>query len=171
MDIPVYSPPEILNELTCSYRGCFGEIRQFRHFQKMISALDTSGKRIVAHLNSAIIDHVNQSIMNRFLSSKIDTDLIFRKTVESINKIENDGILAIDDTIVQKTGKKMEAAGWIFDHSSGTTVCGMQFATSALSGTYGIYPMAALIYHGRKNLEERKIIRIQIEDRDAEIRN
>ncbi len=64
---------------------------------------------------------------------------MFRKTVELINGIENDGILAIDDTIVEKSGRNMEAAGWIFDHSSGRSVWGMQFATSVLSGEYGIY--------------------------------
>ncbi len=38
--------------------------------------------------------------MNRFLSSRIDTDLMFMNTAEMINGIENGGILAIDDTIV-----------------------------------------------------------------------
>ncbi len=63
--------------------------------------------------------------MNRFLSSKIDTDLMFLNTIEMINGIEKDGILAIDDTIVEKTGKNIEAAGWIFDHSVGRSVWGI----------------------------------------------
>ncbi|EQD26644.1 hypothetical protein B2A_15555, partial [mine drainage metagenome] len=58
------------------------------------------------------MDHVNQSNMNRFLSSRIDEDLIFQKNIDLINTIEKDGILAIDDTIVKKTGKNIEAAGW-----------------------------------------------------------
>ncbi|WP_156769129.1 hypothetical protein [Thermoplasma volcanium] len=40
------------------------------------------------------------------------------KTVENINSVEDDGILAIDD-IIKKTGKNIEAARLIFDHSIG----------------------------------------------------
>ncbi len=50
-----------------------------------------------------------------------------------INTIEKDGILAMDDTLVEKTGKNIEAAGWIFDHSIGKTVRGIRMTTSVLS--------------------------------------
>ncbi len=83
MDIPVCSIPYIINELADNYRSCFGEVRQFRHFKEIISALNTTNKRSIAHLNSLILilDHVNQSNLNRFLSSLIKTDLMFTKTV------------------------------------------------------------------------------------------
>ena len=38
----------------------------------------------------------------------IDEDLIFQGNVNLINTIEKDGILAIDDTIVEKTGKNTQ---------------------------------------------------------------
>ena len=156
MEIPVYSSPGILNELTDPFRSCFGEIRQFRHFGDLISSFQTSQRRSVAHLNSTIIGHVNQSSMNRFLSSNIDTGLIFMKTVETINSVEDDGILAIDDTISEETGKNIEAAGWLFDHSIGKTVWGVQFATSVLSGRYGIYPISAEIYRRKERLDNER---------------
>ncbi len=81
--------------------------------------------------------------MNRFLSSRTDEDLIFQGNVNLINTIEKDGIFSIDDTIVEKTGKNIEAAGWIFDHSIGKTVWGIQITTSVLSGRYGMYPISA----------------------------
>ncbi|EQD75211.1 transposase, IS4 family protein, partial [mine drainage metagenome] len=86
-------------------------------------------------------------------SSRIDEDLIFQKNIDLINTIEKDGILAIDDTIVKKTGKNIEAAGWIFDHSVGKTVWGIQMATSVLSGRYGMYPISAEIYRRMEKLE------------------
>ncbi len=154
MEIPVFSPPEIMSEITGTFRSCFGEIRQFRHFNEMITALDTTERRSIAHLNSTIFDHVNQSNMNRFLSSRVDTGMMFMKTVNLINKVEKDGILAIDDTIVEKTGKNIEGAGWIFDHSKGRSVWGIQFVTSVLSGDYGIYPVSAIIYQRKEMLEK-----------------
>ena len=146
MNIPVYSTPGILEELMESYRPCFNDRRQFKHFEELISAFNTSDRKSIAHLNSTIINHTNQSSMNRFLSSGINTGLMFSKTIEKINTIEDNGILAIDDTIVEKTGKNIEAAGWFYDHSKGKNVYGMQFVTSVFSGEYGIYPVNIEVY-------------------------
>ncbi|MGC8725631.1 MAG: transposase, partial [Thermoplasmata archaeon] len=125
MDVPIYSQPDIFNELTSNFRECFGEVRQFKHFKEIVSAFSLTSRKSVAYLNSMILGHANQSSMNRFLSSNIDTNQMFLKTVETINMIEDDGILAIDDTIVEKTGKNIEAAGWIYDHSTGKTIWGI----------------------------------------------
>jgi hypothetical protein len=122
MDNPVYSTQGILGKLAGTFRSCFGEIRQFRRFQEIITAMDTFGRRSVAHLNSTILDHATRSSMNRFLSWKIDQDLIFAKTIKDINSVERDGILAIDDAISEKTGKSIDAAGRIFDHTGDRSV-------------------------------------------------
>ena len=69
-----------------------------------------------------------------------------------VNSVEKDGVLAIDDTIVEKTGKHMEGANWIFDHSVGKNVFGMQLATCTFSGKYGFYPISADIYRRLESL-------------------
>ena len=117
MALPVYSTPEMLEELMESYRPCFNDVRQFKHFEELISAFNTSDKKSIAHLNSTIVNHANQSSMNRFLSSGIDMNLMFSKTIGKINTIEDNKTRAIDDTIVEKTGKNIEAAEWFYDHS------------------------------------------------------
>ena len=154
MEIPVYSSPQIISELLEKYRAAFPEIRLFRHFEEIVNAMHVSDKRSIAYLNSLSVDHVNQSNMNRFLSSRIDENRIFQENINLINTIEEDGILAIDDTIVEKTGRNIEAAGWIFDHSIGKTVWGIQIATSALSGRYGIYPVSTEVYRRKEKLED-----------------
>ena len=40
--------------------------------------------------------------IHSFLASKFDKEAIFRRNIDLINSIENDGVLAIDDTIVEK---------------------------------------------------------------------
>lgn len=92
MEIPVVNNREILDELLINYRSAFPEIRRFRHFSELISVLNNSEKRSVAHLNSIISDHANQSNMNRFLSSKIDEDLIFHWNVNPINTMGEERI-------------------------------------------------------------------------------
>ena len=156
MEIPLFSQPKILSELMDRYRGAFPDVRLFRHYTELVSAMQMSDKRSVAYLNSLSMEHVNQSNMSRFLASKIDADLIFRTNIQLINSLEKDGVLAIDDTIVEKSGKKIEAAGWIFDHSVGKTVWGIQMATSVFSGSNGIYPISAEIYWRREKLKKKK---------------
>ncbi len=56
--------------------------------------------------------------IKQVLSSRMDTRMMFMQTVNLINAIEKDGILAKDDTIVKNTGKNIECAGCIFDHSN-----------------------------------------------------
>ncbi len=67
MDIPVFSSPEIIGEITGKFRSCFDDVRQFRHFHEIVTALDTTERRSIAHLNSTIFDHVNQSNTNIFV--------------------------------------------------------------------------------------------------------
>ena len=156
MEIPVYSKPEVINELTDEFRECSRDVRQFIHFREIVSALDTSEKRSIAHLNSTIVGHSNESSMNRFLSSRMDTDLMFDTMIREINKIEDEGIIAIDDTIAEKNGKDIEAAGYIYDHSIGKAVWGIQFATAVFSGRYGIYPVSAIVYERKEKIDDEK---------------
>ena len=160
MEIPVIEPPAIINELIANYGHAFPEIRQFRHFSEYMAAMNVSDKKSIAHLNSLIPDHANQSSMNRFLSSKMDTNMIFNTTAKLINPIEKDGILAIDGTIVEKAGKYIEGTSWLFDHSIGKNVFGMQLATSVFSGEYGIYPISADVY--------RRLGALKKENRESE---
>ena len=63
--------------------------------------------------------------MNRLPDSRMDTGMIFNTTAGLINSIEKDGIPAIDDTIVEKTGRNIENVSWLSDHSKGKNVFGM----------------------------------------------
>ncbi|EQD56406.1 hypothetical protein B2A_05269, partial [mine drainage metagenome] len=59
--------------------------------------------------------------------------------VDLINRYSTDPVLVLDDTILPRKGKHIEGAGWVFDHSEGRSVCGMQYATAIISGNEGIF--------------------------------
>ncbi len=82
----MFSSSEIISEITGTFRSCFGDIRQFRHFHEIITAMDTTERTSIAHLNSTIMDHVNQSNMNRVLSPHMDTERMFTDTIDLINR-------------------------------------------------------------------------------------
>ena len=82
----------------------------------------------------------NQSNLNRFLRN-IPVLEIFRKSVDLINRYSSDSVLVIDDTILERSGKHIDGASWIFDHTQGKSVWGMQYVTAVISGREGIFPL------------------------------
>ena len=139
IEIPVLEPPDILMDLLNPFKSIFDR-RQFNHFSRYITASWVSPTRSVAHLNGISVQHGNQSNLNRFLRS-IDTLEIFRKSVDLVNRYCTDPVLVLDDTILQRSGKHIEGAGWVYDHSEGKTVWGMSLITAAISGNEGIFPL------------------------------
>ena len=124
IDIPVVDSPDVLNRLLLEFRPLFDR-RQFRQFCRYIVSGIASATRSSAHLNGIFVEHTNQSNLNRFLRN-IPGDGIFNISCSLINRNCTDPVLSLDDTILQRNGKHIEGAQWIYDHSQGKTVYGMQ---------------------------------------------
>ena len=131
--------PDALSELLAEFRPLFDR-RQFRQFSRYIASSWVSPTRSVAHLNGIFVEHTNQSNLNRFLRN-IPVLEIFRKSVSLINRYSSDSVLVIDDTILERNGRHIEGAGWVFDHRQGKSVWGMQYVTAVVSGREGIFPL------------------------------
>ena len=58
-----------------------------------------------------------------------------------INSHSSDPVLAIDGTIPERNGRHIEGASWVFHHTKGKSVWGMQYVTAAISGREGIFPL------------------------------
>ena len=139
IEIPMVNTPDVLNELLAEFRPLFDR-RQFRQFSRYISSSWVSPTRSVAHLNGIFLEHTNQSNLNRFLRN-IPVLEIFRKSVSLINRYSSDSVLVVDDTILERNGRHIEGAGWVFDHTQGKSVWGMQCVTAVISGKEGIFPL------------------------------
>jgi hypothetical protein len=115
IEIPVVEPSDILADLLMEFRTLFDR-RRFRQFSRYISSSWVSPTRSAAHLNGIFLEHTNQSNLNRFLRD-IPIQGIFRKSVSLINHYSSDSVLAIDDTNLERSGKHIEGAIWVFDHT------------------------------------------------------
>ena len=49
--------------------------------------------------------------------------------------------MVIDDTILERNGRHTDGAGWVFDHTQGKSIWGMQYVTAVISGKEGIFPL------------------------------
>ena len=54
--------------------------------------------------------------LNRFLRN-IPVLEIFRKSADLINRHSSDSLMVIDDTILERNGRHIDDAGWVFDHT------------------------------------------------------
>jgi hypothetical protein len=161
MDIPIFGYPKALLKIAIRFRKAFPDVRQFNHFLRFVTAIGHYEKGSLAHINSLFVEHTNQSNFNRFLSSKFDLGLLKNEHINAINEIEKDGILVIDDTIIERNGKNIEYTDIFFDHNKKKYVRGYQVATSLFIGKYGKYPIALSIY--RKFNKEDPAFKTKIE--------
>ena len=115
IEIPIVKPPNILTDLLTEFRPLFDR-RQFRQFSRYISSSSVSPTRSVAHMNGIFLEHTNQSNLNRFLRN-IPVLEIFRKSADLINRYSSDSLMVIDDTILERNGRHIDDAGWVFDHT------------------------------------------------------
>ena len=109
-----------------AFRGCFSK-PQWRHFKTYMGGLvyGEKGEKNIADIADNVIGGRNQSCLNRFITRpkwdirKVDN---IRQT-ELIGK-KNEGILSLDDSLIEKWGKDMEGAGYLHDPTTKDNVFG-----------------------------------------------
>lgn len=124
----------------------FTQKRQSRQFKRLITGFAVADKHSIAHMNGMFAHHTNQSNLNRFITkSDWSSDDLNKIKVEMINRVEGDGVVVIDDYIVEKYGKEIYGVDWHYDHTKGRSVWGVQVADCVFSGK-GIYPLLSTQY-------------------------
>ncbi len=94
------------------YRACFSK-PQFRHFKTFMSGLMLNGKneKNIMDISSSALDGRSQSCLNRFLhGSKWSSSALDHIRLDMYAKGKEGGVLIIDDTLIEKSGRSMEGA-------------------------------------------------------------
>ncbi|WP_298279903.1 hypothetical protein [Ferroplasma sp.] len=134
--IPVVERPDILTNLLIEFRILFSR----RQFSKYIFSSRISPTSSASHLNGIFLEQTNESNLNRFLGN-IPLQAIFRNSVSLISRYSSDSVLAIDDTFLERSGKHIEDAGLVFEHTQGKSIWWMPYVTGVISGKEGIFPL------------------------------
>lgn len=120
MSIPIVCVPPVLSGLISYYRPFFSK-PQFHHFRHLVTGYIISENKTLQEINDAYGDK-NQSSLNRFVSHSnwnMDSlNMIRLQQVKDTLPLKKKGILIIDESLLHKTGKYMELAGF---HRSGVT--------------------------------------------------
>lgn len=115
--------PQVVNEAARDFADLFANEPQRRHFAEYLTGLMVAHKKTVAGINAQFAETTDSSCLNRFLT-EVDWD------VEQLNErrlalLQNDpptryhdqGVIAIDDVLIDHDGKFIEDVGWFWDHA------------------------------------------------------
>jgi SRSO17 transposase len=107
-----------------NYKCCFSK-PQWNHFKTYINGLllGEKGEKNIMDIADNTLDGRHQSSLNRFLTRH-------RWAVRKLNAIRlkdhisnrKGGVLIVDDTLIEKTGKHMDGVGYLFDHCKGESI-------------------------------------------------
>jgi hypothetical protein len=151
MELPIVQFPSYVEEMSTEFTHLFDQKRQFTHFKELMTGFVSAEKKTMAHMNGLFTVHSNQSNLNRFITQSTWNEYEMNKTkINMINQVESEGVVVLDDYILEKCGKKIYGTDWHHDHASGQKVWGWQIADCVFSGE-GIYPLLSSMYIKEKS--------------------
>lgn len=158
--LPMMGFPGVVEEFAGFFRRMFSW-HQFRRFKQYLGGLITGRRPTVRSIAKRLVEAVDQSSLNRFLTLyRWDDDRVNRRRLELLQSGREtrwrlDGVVAIDDTLLPKTGRKMPGAGKLYDHSSGRYVHAQSLVTSHYVDPEKDYPIGLRQYfkHGSREAE------------------
>lgn len=165
MELPILNFPRYIEELSEPFNSLFKQKRQLLQFKRLITGFGIAEKHTIAHMNGLFTDHTNQSNLNRFITnSDWDLNEMNRIKMCMINKVEKDGLVILDDYIVEKYGKEIYGTDWHRDHTKCRNIWGHQIADCVYSRN-GIYPLLSTMYIKKKSkwLKNKFKTKIQIQ--------
>lgn len=107
--LPVMGHPAVVEESADLFRRIFSW-HQFRRFKQYLTGLITGGNPSVRSITIRQVDPVDQSTLNRFLTTydwsreELNRRRLQLLQTEKATKWRRDGVVAIDDTLPPKTG-------------------------------------------------------------------
>ena len=106
-----------LIELLDDYRACLSK-PQFKHLATFVAGLILNGKgeKNIMDIASNALDGRSQSSVNRFLHGNW-SEAVERHRLDGHARGRAGGVLVLDDTVIEKSGREMEETGYLYDHS------------------------------------------------------
>jgi hypothetical protein len=149
--LPIVAIPEVVTHYTAHFKEVFSE-SELPHFQKYITGLMVSENKTIQAMNNLfVLNPINQSTLNRFLtSSKYEVRKVQEKCLDLLNSQEATsfkangafgGVLSVDDTFLQHCGKHFDEIAKLHDHASNSYVLAHNLVNLHYSDDKTDYPV------------------------------
>jgi uncharacterized protein YndB with AHSA1/START domain len=115
--------PQVVQDALAQYGDLFANECQRRHFAEYLTGLMVAERKTVLGINQEFADTTDQSCLNRFLTQAAwdVKDLNQRRLDElqkdSATRYSAQGVIPIDNTLIDRDGLMIPDAGWFWDHA------------------------------------------------------
>jgi len=141
----VETPPHVVESAKC-FDDVFS-FHQGKHFERYLTGLMTDSNVTVAHMAERFVEGVSQRGLNRFLTEyEWDAEELNLRRIKLLQddpemRWHNKGVVLIDDSLIEKTGKLIPGAGRLYDHNSNSFVHAQNIVTSHYADWRKHYPL------------------------------
>lgn len=166
MMLPIVEMPKDIEELCKPYEPLFSK-PQFLQFERFLTGLMITNKADIAALSEGYRMQQSYDRLHYFISeSPWDINNVLEKTVSVIKQLPadrrftTDGLLILDDTLIEKYGKTMEGSGKLWDHSQSRW---LEHAHNLVGLVYGNhtglrYPLQFGLYRKEDDCVKEKLL-------------
>jgi len=115
--------PHVVREAREQFADLFSCEPQRQHFAEYLTGLMVARNKTVTGINVEFADTTDPSCLNRFLTQvDWDVDELNERRLELLQKdpstrYHDQGVIALDDVLIDHTGKFIKDVGWFWDHA------------------------------------------------------
>lgn len=115
--------PQVVQQALDDFGDLFANEPQRRHFAEYLTGLYVADRKTVSGINAQFANSRDQSCLNRFLHLDTwDTQALNQRRLDllqrrSDTRYSDHGTIALDNTLIDHTGKRIEDVGWFWDHA------------------------------------------------------
>jgi len=115
--------PRIVESALVAYGDIFANEAQRRHFAEYLTGLLVALRKTVLGIHGEFAETTDQSSLNRFMTQyEWDTEKLNDRRLEKhqedpTTRYSKDGVIPLDNTLVDHDGKLIEDVGWFWDHA------------------------------------------------------
>jgi hypothetical protein len=115
--------PQVVREAVDQLGDLFRCEPQRRHFAEYLTGLMVARSKTVNGITREFADATDQSCLNRFLTEvEWDVEALNQRRLEllqqdSTTRYHEQGVIAIDDVLIDHDGKFIKDVGWFWDHA------------------------------------------------------
>jgi len=119
----VVAIPQVVEELLVQFGDFFPNEPARRHFAEYLTGLFIAEHKTVSGINREFAATTDQSCLNRWLTEapwdveRINAHRLEWLQTDPTTRYRQDGVIAIDNTLIDHDGKLIEDAGWFWDHA------------------------------------------------------
>ena len=115
--------PKLVQDALAQYGDLFANECQRRHFAEYLTGLIVAERKTVLGIHDEFAQTTDQSCLNRFLTEAAwDVEALNQRRLERLQKdpstrYSDQGVIPIDNTLIDRDGMLIPDAGWYWDHA------------------------------------------------------